>query len=403
MNNNQTITGIVVVVVLLLAISAVVYGSMEQDNETEINDTEYYQDITTTYNETNSQNGYNLLSERLDREVFLITNDGEVRHSWDVKEPYDLRRHNYGLILSNGELIYTNYKNNIAKYDNESNIVWKNENIGHHDVGYYNDTILAYYRENIQSDSVGRLVQDDILKRLDPETGEVVGKSISLHETIKKNEDMNISKLYNENLLQGREVTNGTVKSGQYRSTNNSIKLFHANSINVLRNDYGGVFEKGNILLSLRNIDTVVLLDWNKEEIVWHSEVDLDRQHHPTMTDDGNILIFDNGWETRNYSRAVEITRENEVVWEYKNKAEFYSKYMGSAQELSNGNILITSSGQDRAFEIDKEKKNVVWELDVDDSEIDRPHGGIFRLTRFDKECLDRVFEGEVRHSRLCN
>lgn len=400
MNENKK-TYLFLVLIVIMSVVAVAYTSGSVDN-TDINNTEYYQDITTTYNESSSQEGYNLLSERLDREVFLITNDGDIRHSWDVKEPYDLRRHNYPLILPHGDLIYTNYKNNIARYDNESNIVWKNENLGHHDAGYYNDTIITFHRENIQSNKIGRLVQDDVIKQLDPETGEVVGDNVSIYNAIEKNEDMNITELYNKNLLQGREVVNGTIKTGQYRASNDSIKLFHANSISVLRDDYGGEFKKGNILVSLRNIDTVVLLDWDKKEVVWHSTVDLDRQHHPTMTSDGNILIFDNGWETRRYSRAVEITKNNEIVWEYKNKAEFYSQYMGSAQQLPNDNRLITSSSQDRAFEVNKNGE-VVWELDVDDSDIDRPHGGIFRLTRFDKDCLDNVFEGEVKHSRMCN
>lgn len=369
-----------------------------------LNDSKYYDSITTTYDENSSYEGVNLLADRVEKSVYLISNNGEVRHSWDVNEPFkDIRRFNYPLILNGGDLIYINYEGNVIRYSNNSTIKWQNNEIGHHDIDYYNGTLMAFQRQNIYSEDLSQRIQDDVIRQLNPNTGEFTGKSVSLYNVMRNNENIDISKLYNENLLQGREVENGTIKSGQYRASNNSIKLFHVNSISVLREDYGGEFEKGNMLLSLRNIDKVVLLDWENEEIVWSSEIDLDRQHHPTMTSDGNILIFDNGWETRNYSRAVEITRNNEIVWEYTDD-KFHTDYMGSAQELPNGNILITSSGQERSFEVDREK-NVVWELDVGDQEIYAPrgHGGIFRLTRFDSECVDNVFNGNVTHSRLCN
>lgn len=373
-------------------------------DDTRINDSKYYDSITTTYDENSSYDGINFFADRIEKSVYLTSNSGDVKHSWNVNEPFEeIRRFNYPLILNGGDLIYINYKGNIIRYNNNSTIQWENNEIGHHDVDYYNNTLMAFQRQNMYSEELDQLIQDDVIKQLDPETGEFTGKSVSLHNILRDNEDINLSKLYNENLLQGREITNGTIKSGQYRASNDSIKLFHVNSISVLREDYGGEFEKGNMLLSLRNIDKVVLLDWENEEIVWVSEIDLDRQHHPTMTSDGNILIFDNGWETRNYSRAIEITRDNEIVWEYTND-KFHTDYMGSAQELPNGNILITSSGQDWSFEVDREK-NVVWELNVSDQEIYDPrgHGGIFRLTRFDSDCIDNVFYGNVTHSRLCN
>lgn len=391
---------IVLMVVVFIALIGVLALTGTFSN---VEKSEFYDNVTKEYSDE-SYEGYNLFANRIEREVYLMTNDGDIKKQWDVEEPYDVRRNNYPLILAGGDLIHLNYKGNIARYDNNSSIVWKNENLGHHDAGYYNDTLVTFSRENVFSDKIGRLIQDDVIKQLDPDTGEYTGKNVSLYNVMVNDSNINISELYEENLLQGREVENGTIKSGQYRASNDSIKLFHANSITVLKKDYGGVFEKGNMLLSLRNIDKVVLLDWEDEEIVWSSEIDLDRQHHPTMTSDGNILIYDNGWETRNYTRVIEITRDNEIVWEYKNEDEFYSKYMGSAQELPNGNVLIAESGSDRAFEVNRDGE-IVWEIDTrDDNAITtKGHGGIFRLTRFDSECIDKVIEGEVKHSRLCN
>lgn len=192
----------------------------------------------------------------------------------------------------------------------------------------------------------------------------------------------------------------------QYRGENEAIKLFHGNSIEVLEKNYGGVFKEDRVLLSLRNINTIILLDLEKKEIVWSTDknINLDRPHNPTMTKEGNVLIFDNGWETRNFSRVIEVDEENNIVWEYEDGENFYSQFMGGAQELSNGNILITESMEDKAFEVDRQGE-IVWEFDVGDNRpyfISRDHSGIFRFTRLDQECIDRVLEGNLLHSRQC-
>ena len=88
----------------------------------------------------------------------------------------------------------------------------------------------------------------------------------------------------------------------------------------------------------------------------------LEKPHHPTLLENGNVLIFDNG-NQRKYTRVVELNPVNRhIVWEYKADPpeSFYTSFGGSNQRLPNGNTLIVETGKGRAFEVTKEGE-VVW------------------------------------------
>ena len=114
-------------------------------------------------------------------------------------------------------------------------------------------------------------------------------------------------------------------------------------------------------------------------------------QHHTHMIPkglpgEGNIMIYDNGgyagygprnpgahfgWSDarRDYSRVLEIDpRTLEIVWEHsakqmglRNKYQFYSDYVSSAQRLPNGNTLITNGAVGQMQEVTPDHE-IVWE-----------------------------------------
>ena len=93
--------------------------------------------------------------------------------------------------------------------------------------------------------------------------------------------------------------------------------------------------------------------------------------HAPSWTEEGNILIFDNGWmrTSGNYSRGVEISREDgKVVREWKASMagtadyNYYTASQGGVQKLPNGNYLHTSTNPGHIFETTPENK-IVWEF----------------------------------------
>jgi len=99
-------------------------------------------------------------------------------------------------------------------------------------------------------------------------------------------------------------------------------------------------------------------------------------QHAPELTDEGTILLFDNGTEGRGFSRAVEYAVDEEamtaeIVWEYPGAlAEdvWETTYWGDADRLENGNTLVTAAREPnfsptgRVFEV-TEDGTKAWEM----------------------------------------
>ena len=92
-------------------------------------------------------------------------------------------------------------------------------------------------------------------------------------------------------------------------------------------------------------------------------------QHDCQMLDNGNILVFANGYDVPgpkpNYSEVWEIEPESkEIVWRYfakDNPMTFWSPHLSGCQRLSSGNTLICESAFGRLFEVTPAGE-VVWE-----------------------------------------
>lgn len=148
------------------------------------------------------------------------------------------------------------------------------------------------------------------------------------------------------------------------------------------------------ILLSCRHLDAVLGINKTNKTLSWvlgnpdgWKSVNKDKfftpvgddfewqyaQHHATVTDEGNILLFDNGAGRTKvgkedkkstgdnvYSRAVEYKIDTkkmtiEQVWQYGKErgAEWYSSYISGADKLGNSDYWIHSGG----IGYNKEKK----------------------------------------------
>jgi hypothetical protein len=171
--------------------------------------------------------------------------------------------------------------------------------------------------------------------------------------------------------------------------------LFHANTVEIIPEDVyiDGqlVFKRGHVLICWRNLDLVGALDPESESLTWHWGFDeLDAPHQPTLLDNGNLLIFDNGRD-KGFSRVIELNPLTKTIeWEYQGDPpeSFYTASRGGAQRLPNGNTLITDSDSGRGIEIDPSGEGV-WEFLHPEIErrgllrkLRRPV--IYRMTRLD-------------------
>jgi hypothetical protein len=167
----------------------------------------------------------------------------------------------------------------------------------------------------------------------------------------------------------------------------------HANAVEVLRRDVDGLGEKGDLLLSVRELDLVLVLEPKTRKVRWtFGPGVLQRQHQPSLLENGNVLIFDNGTFSKR-SRVLEVRPDSkQVVWSYQAKPPraFFSPIRGGCQRLPNGNTLIVESERGRVFEVTR-KGRLVWEFfnpDLKDPYMRRRRAPIYRMTRVPPEFL---------------
>ena len=125
--------------------------------------------------------------------------------------------------------------------------------------------------------------------------------------------------------------------------------VFQTNPVEILDRPVAGLGVAGDLLVSLGQLDLVAVIDPRASAIRWRwGPGQLDRQHQPSVTPRGTVLIFDNG-RHRRWSRAVEVDPlSGAIVWQYHGDPPetFYSFSRGGAQRLPNGNTLITALGR---------------------------------------------------------
>jgi len=125
----------------------------------------------------------------------------------------------------------------------------------------------------------------------------------------------------------------------------------------------------GNLLLSFRDISTVVMINRATGAVYWKlGAPPLAGQHAPHLLANGNVLLFDNGPHRLDhsfpFSRVLEIDPATKaIVWKYQETrvADFFSPRLSNAQRLPNGNTLINEGWFGRFFEVTREG-SVVWE-----------------------------------------
>jgi hypothetical protein len=172
----------------------------------------------------------------------------------------------------------------------------------------------------------------------------------------------------------------------------------HTNSIEVIEHDIPNVAPAGSILLSVRELSRVVILDPKLERVIWSwGEGELQEQHHASLLDNGNILVFDNGTR-RKKSRVIELDpRAGKIVWTY-SAPGFYTRLRGAAQKLPNGNVLATESDSGHVIEVTP-KGRIVWEFwnPIVRGRENPERDAIYRMRRYPRDYLLRPLASRAR------
>ncbi|MFL6196213.1 MAG: arylsulfotransferase family protein [Thermoanaerobaculia bacterium] len=298
--------------------------------------------------------GLNLYVSGHAAEAELMDMDGRMLHRWR----YPLRRlwpdltadpNNAKLeywrrayLFPDGDLLGIYEGLGIVKLDARSRVLWSRRGGFHHDLSVQEDGSLWVL------DREGK-----ILPRINPRQGVLEDFVTEL--------DHSGRPLRRISILQALERSRW---AGLLQRMPGSGDLLHTNTLEVLDGrfaDRDPAFRKGNLLISVHRIDTLAVIDPDQGTVVWARTGAWRRQHQPTFLDDGRLLMFDNLGAGRDRSRVVELDpRTGRILWQF--GRDLFSKTLGSCQRLPNGNTLITESENGRALEVTRDGR-VVWEF----------------------------------------
>lgn len=140
--------------------------------------------------------------------------------------------------------------------------------------------------------------------------------------------------------------------------------LFHMNSIYVLKKNDIRKFNnasEGDLLISLRELEAVILLDRSTFEVKFYLSKLFDEQHWSIINSNGNIVLFDNkGAYNHGKSRILEFDPNSKnLVGSFAGTREhdFYSKTRGQVVDLGNNKYIINSSMENKIYHLDCKDK----------------------------------------------
>jgi hypothetical protein len=295
-----------------------------------------------------------------ERTVYLIGLDGRVAHTWEMPHPPGL----YGYLTDAGTLLYNGkvldgssgrfietqpWKGGaVLEADWRGRILWEVRHPDHHHdaVRLRNGNVLLLCMAAMPRELAARV------------QGGLAGTE---HD----------GEMYADYVV---EMTTGGEAVWEWRSWEHLDPATDRITLQDRRHEWthGNTVAElpdGNILVSFRDISTVVIVDRRSGRIEWKlGPPALAQQHAPTPLPNGNLLIFDNGTHRIDHpvphSKVIEVNpTTKEIVWSYQERRpfDFFSPYISNAQRMPNGNTLICEGNFGRLFEVTPGAQ-VVWE-----------------------------------------
>ena len=338
--------------------------------------------------------------------VRVIDRAGNVVHEWrpnwgqvwgDAEGDF-IRRPETGIyahglyVLPDGSFVanfehYSTFRMNVC-----GETLWKLDNYGHHAVSQASDSTLWIPAEDHRSSipteyiSHGSTARSYLIQQIDLD-GNIL-KSINLIKLIFKN-DL-------DGLLFLRSRTEGPIYARG--------DTLHLNDIEVVPEGVvSRVLNPGDLVLSMRDINTIMAVDPQTEIVKWVHIGGFVRQHDPDVLTNGKISIYDNQSHLESdalrapFSRILELDPETgttTTIIGAESHQRFYSRITGSHERLPNDNILVVASQQGRLLEFASTGK-LVWRYDA--RQTDQQNARIFNAQVLPPHMDEAFFETAKR------
>jgi len=315
------------------------------------------------------------ISDKQEIMAKVVDTNGATVHSWKIDwfkiwpNPSHLDKftkpkskpgaHLHGVILAdNGDLIFNFERLGMVRLDLCGNVKWRLARRTHHSLHWdpesktiWTSAVIPYRGSKPPFPNHAAPYSDFTVMEVSPD-GRVL-EEISLTELLIANGLQGL--LYQSNIENRKTIVSGDTLHV------NDVEPFPASL-------HPGKFKRGDIMISMRNINAIIVFNKKSREIKFLSIGKVVRQHDPDFVDGNTISVFDNNnllpQVNNNNSRIVRIdaiTNKLQVVYQGGKDQYFFSEIMGKHQILPNNNLLITESVSGRAFEV-SESGRLLWE-----------------------------------------
>jgi len=338
--------------------------------------------------------GFTLYTTTEGARATLIDMRGTVVHRWElpfrrawpqaphIENPLpDEQIHWFRCHLyANGDLlaIYhaegdTPYGYGLVKLDKDSKLLWAYANNVHHDLDVGEDGTIYTLTQKLElkkppanPEHLPTPYIADSFVVLSPEGREL--ENIPILEALADSPYALTLTSGNDFLrpMFNRARLTGTPPPDTAMQPNLKKDLLHTNSVKVLSRTLAAKFPQfkpGQVLLSLRSLNTVAILDRPTRRVAWAAQGIWRMQHDAEFLDNGHLLLYDNFGSMRQ-TRILEYDPLTQAIpWAYSNEDSmfFNSLLRGMKQRLPNGNTFIVDPDNRRLFEVTRDK-DLVWE-----------------------------------------
>lgn len=320
----------------------------------------------------------------------LIERDGTIIQRWSLdylkhfpdaesrpcaaSSPLDVDTHG-ALVTPHGELVFNYEYCGTVKLTQCGEVVWAVDEYTHHSVtraekgGYW---VLGRtlwepshepdrFRPFSATLSTGTIKEDTILRI--SEDGEILERT-SIPELMREG-----------GLLPILTATGSSFDAGSVGPD----EPVHANKIAELSSRFSDsfpLFRAGDLMISMRELNFIMVIDRETHAVKWHQTGPWLRQHDPEFRSDGRISVFNNNtFSTAYKNRRTDLstpfstniilvdpaTSETEVRFGESTGQEMLSVIRGQHELLPDGGMIITEFDGGRVIEVDGSGM-IVWE-----------------------------------------